>query len=181
MMLKDCAESISPHLETFFNLSISKSKVLLYWKQSRVTPVFRLGRSFVCVQLSPNFPVVVGREVTGEDCVLSHVCLVGQPIWVQTWELHPGGTTLPDQETLDAGGSELCIFLDLVKTFDSIPHHCCFAEVWGLWYTIVMISQLSIWQESVCYRRGSVFKGNTCEFRCTPGLHPGPFAVPACI
>ncbi len=44
-MLKGSAASISNHLASIFNLSISSSTVPDDWKTSRVTPIFKSGES----------------------------------------------------------------------------------------------------------------------------------------
>ena len=132
-MLKRCAESISPHLAAIYNLSFSTGQVPSCWKQSRVTRILKTGDPACVSNYRPiSLLSLVGKsqERIVFDALLSHVLEVGA-LSDSQFGFRPGSST---QEalltltrqwhlTLDEGGSELCVFLDLVKAFDSIPHH----------------------------------------------------------
>lgn len=131
-MLQGCAHTISGPLSILFNSSLSAGKVPSDWKLSNVTPIFKAGDpSMVCnyrpISLLPLPSKIMERNLHNAlmDHLLEHDLLSSKQ-----FGFRPGSSTQEAllsatrdwHSVLDDGASVGCVFFDLAKAFDSLPH-----------------------------------------------------------
>ena len=129
MMLKCCAPHIAEHLS---NTSIATGKVPGEWKISRITPIFKKGESNDVSNYRPiSLLSLVGKllERIIHKALMAHV-IANNVISSHQFGFRPGSST---QEallsvcsywhgTMEDGGSNVAVFLDLAKAFDTVQH-----------------------------------------------------------
>ena len=132
-MIKRCSTSICGRLACIFNSSFDSGIVPDDWKISRITPIHKKGdpglvQNYRPISLLSLIAKLQERIVhnklmdflTGQDAISAsqfgfrpksstQEALISM---TQVWHQH-----------LEEGGSTLCVFLDLAKAFDSVPHH----------------------------------------------------------
>ncbi len=132
VMLRGSASSISDHLAAIFNKSLSAGVVPDDWKHSRVTPVFKSGESaevanYRPISLLPLVSKLLERQV--HNALMQHVLEHGHLSDLQ-YGFRPGSSTQEAvlavtrdwHKVLEGNGSVVCVFFDLSKAFDSLPH-----------------------------------------------------------
>ena len=126
------ASSISPFLHFLFNISLSSGKIPAAWKVSNVTPIFKSGypalvKNYRPISLLSLVSKVLERLV--HNVLIQHILSNGLLSDWQFW-FHPGSSTIEAilacshdwHDSMEQGGSSLCVFFDLSKAFDSLPH-----------------------------------------------------------
>lgn len=132
VMLRRCAVSISGHLTALFNHSFSSGAVPSSWKVSRVTPIPKSDDSSLVSNYRPiSLLSMVGKvqERLVHEVLMEHLLERGV-LSDRQFGFRPSSSTQEAllsltrgwHQVLDAGGSVLCVFLDLAKAFDSVPH-----------------------------------------------------------
>ena len=131
-MLKGCSVSISSRLACIFNTSFSTSQVPSDWKISRITPIFKAGDPCsVCNYRPISLLSLLGKlqERILHSAVMNFLS-VNNAISPSQFGFRPGSSTQEAlismsqlwHQAMEAGGSTLCLFLDIAKAFDSLPH-----------------------------------------------------------
>ena len=129
VMLKGCSVSISSRLACIFNTSFSTSQVPSDWKISRITPIFKAGDPCsVCNYRPISLLSLLGKlqERILHSTVMNFLS-VNNAISPSQFGFRPGSSTHISMsqlwhQAMEAGGSTLCLFLDIAKAFDSLPH-----------------------------------------------------------
>ena len=132
VMLRGTAVSIAPHITTIFNASLRLGKVPTVWKNSNITPIFKSGDSSLVsnyrpISLLSPFSKCLERQVFNK--ILHHVLEYGL-LSDSQFAFRPGASTqeavlasIRDWHwSLEKGESVACVFFDLSKAFDSLPH-----------------------------------------------------------
>ena len=127
-MLKNTHPSISLSLAALYNASFRLGKIPADWKSSRVVPIPKpgdpsLAKNYRPISLLPLVSKIQERVV--HNVLWDHIHLS-----FSQYCFRPGSSTqeailaaLRDwHHTLESGGSVVCVFLDLSKAFDSLPH-----------------------------------------------------------
>ena len=131
-MLKACSPSICGRLSCLFNTSFATGRVPHEWKLSRVIPIFKRGDpNLVHNYRSISLLFLLGKlqERIVHNTLLNFL-LERNAISSSQFGFRPCSST---QEALvsltqtwhrvmEAGSSTICVFLDLAKAFDTIPH-----------------------------------------------------------
>ena len=131
-MLKLCSTSISEHLVNIFNSSVSSGKVPKDWKISRITPIFKKGDASVISNYRPiSLLSLVDKllERLIHTALLDHV-LDNNILSDKQFGFRPNSSTqeallsasISWHDTMENGGSNIVVFLDLAKAFDTIQH-----------------------------------------------------------
>ncbi len=132
VMLKGCAATISGHLAGIFNHSLSSGVVPAAWKVSRITPIPKTDDCSLACNFRPiSLLSLVGKtqERLVHEALLEHLLETGF-LSDRQFGFRPQSSTQEAllsltkgwHEVMDSGGSVLCVFLDLAKAFDSVPH-----------------------------------------------------------
>ena len=131
-MLKSTAPTIFPHLTRIFNLSLESEKVPSEWKTSSITPIFKAGdpssvSNYRPISLLSLVSKLLERQV--HNVIMSHVLKNGFLSDMQ-FGFRPCASTQEAilaatrdwHRALENGQSVACVFFDLSKAFDSLPH-----------------------------------------------------------
>ena len=132
VVLRNCAPSIHCHLCSLFNLSLSQGKVPDDWKNSNVTPIFKSGDESLAQNYRPISLLSLSSKVLKR---LVHVYLTehvmeNNLLSRKQFGFRSGSSTQEAilsatrnwHDCLEEGASVVCVFLDLSKAFDSLPH-----------------------------------------------------------
>ena len=131
-MLKGCSGSICEPLAEIFNCSLSSDKLPQDWKLSAVTPIFKAGDpTEVCNYRPISLLSVTSKllERIVHNALLDHVLKNGY-LSPKQFGFRPGSSTQEAVlaatkdwfEALERRESVACVFLDMAKAFDSLPH-----------------------------------------------------------
>ena len=131
-LLKCCAPAIVDHLANIFNTSLKSGTVPDEWKVSRITPIFKKGNASLVSNYRPiSLFSLVGKllERVVHSALLDHI-IKESIISDSQFGFRPNSSTQEAllsmtrfwHNTMEAGGSNICVFLDLAKAFDSVPH-----------------------------------------------------------
>lgn len=132
-MLKDCATSICSPLATLFNKSLDVGKVPTDWKVSNITPIFKAGDITLASNYRPiSLLSLVSKilERIVHNALLSHL-LHNDMLPANQFGFRPSSSTQEAilsmtrdwHNTLEEGDSVGCVFFDLSKAFDTLPHN----------------------------------------------------------
>ena len=131
-MLKGCAGSISSKLSCIFNASFISGTVPSDWKVSRVTPIYKKGDASLASNYRPIslLPLVAKLQERIVHVALQDHLLSQKAISPSQFGFRPHSSTQEAlvhmtqlwHQHLEDGGSSLCVFLDLAKAFDTVPH-----------------------------------------------------------
>ena len=131
-MLKFCSSSISEPLAALFNSSLTSGKVPSEWKISRITPIHKKGDASNIANYRPiSLLSLVGKLLER----LVHSALMGYLLdhdifSASQFGFRPGGSTQEAllfasqfwHSTMELGGSNAVVFLDISKAFDTLHH-----------------------------------------------------------
>ena len=138
-MLKGAAPSICGHLADLFNRSLSSGVIPTDWKTSNITPVFKAGDPKLTTNYRPisllSIPskilerIVHNRLMTylSRNNLLSSLQFGFRPK-SSTQEAVLAATNDWHQH-LDSNNEVACVFFDLSKAFDTLPHHLITANL----------------------------------------------------
>lgn len=132
VMLKSCSGTISEHLSCLFNASLSSGKVPSAWKVSRITPIYKKGDASLVSNYRPiSLLSLVSKllERLIHSALMAHVmandllstCQFGFRPMSSTQEALLSMTHFW-HETMEKSGSNIAVFLDLAKAFDTVQH-----------------------------------------------------------
>ena len=132
VMLKDCAGPICSYLSTLFNCPLYLGRVPQDWKTSNITTIFKSNE----LSLISNYRPISLLSIVSK--ILEHcnpqflISLVLQHEFLSTrhFGFRPGSSTqeailyvIKDRhDILERKGSVVCVFFDLPKGFDTLPH-----------------------------------------------------------
>ena len=133
IMLKSVASSISSSLTRLFNLSLSSGVVPDSWKRAHIVPIPKSSQN----KSSPSnyrpisiLPLVSKLLECHVHKLLFHHLCENSPISGRQWGFLPGrsaqsallSVTYDWLQCLENGNEVCCVFFDLRKAFDSVPH-----------------------------------------------------------
>lgn len=131
-MLKGCAGAVVRPLTSIFVKSLTRGKVPSGWKASNVTPIFKSGdrseaKNYRPISLLPLCSKILERIV--HNALLAHVLPNGL-LTAKQYGFRPGSSTQEALlaatrdwlEVLERKGSVACVYFDLAKAFDTLPH-----------------------------------------------------------
>ena len=131
-MLKATAESITYSLAKLFSLSLSAGKFPALWKSAHVVPVPKSANKVDASNYRPiSLLSIVGKLLEKYVCSLLWYHLEEHaPLSTNQCGFQAGKSTVTAlltatsewQRILDLQGSVMCIFFDLKKAFDTVPH-----------------------------------------------------------
>lgn len=132
-ILRGCLPSICLPLANLFKLSLSSGRVPSDWKLSNVVPIPKGGDDGLASNYRPISLLSLSSKVLERlihNALLEHV-LVNDLISGKQFGFRPGASTQEAilsatrewHEALEERNSVLCVFLDVSKAFDSLPHH----------------------------------------------------------
>ena len=150
-MLKRCTLSITEPLACIFNTSLCSSNVPTEWKISHITPIYKKGDTSMVSNYCPiSLLSLVSKlmERIVHSALLDHVLDVGFLSDCQ-FGFRPGSSiqeallSLTDfwHKAMEEGLSNVCVFLDVAKAFDSLLLQCraCPISKQGWWPTSVLV------------------------------------------
>lgn len=130
--MKETAEEISLSLKIIFSTSLRTKIVLADWKDGEITALFKKGNK---VEPSNSRPVSLTSIVSKimekiiTDALIEHTKINKYLSKSQYGFIQGRSTTLhlltvPERwtEVIDDGNEVHCIYLDLMKAFDKVPH-----------------------------------------------------------
>ena len=131
-LLRCCAPAIADHLAAIFNCSLSSGQVPDEWKVSRITPIFKKGDVSSVTNYRPiSLLSLVGKllERVVHSALLDH-CLSESVLSPSQFGFRPLSSTQEAllsltrfwHNTMEGNGTNVCVFLDVAKAFDSVPH-----------------------------------------------------------
>ena len=131
-MLKGCAQSISGPLSVLFNTSLSTGRVPTAWKSSVIVPIHKDGDPSLVSNYRPISLLSLSSKLLERlvhEALLVHVLEHGY-LSPNQFGFRPGSSTTEAilaatrdwHESLESSASVACVFLDLSKAFDSLPH-----------------------------------------------------------
>ena len=132
-MIKKCASVISEPLASIFNCSLETGCLPLEWKHSNIVPIFKSGDPAAVGNYRPISLLSITSKLLERlihNALLSHV-IENKLISDKQFGFRPGSSTQEAilsatrdwHETMERKESVACIFFDLSKAFDSLPHH----------------------------------------------------------
>ena len=138
-MIKGCAGSICEPLALLFGKSLSTGSVPLDWKSSAITPIFKAGDPALASNYWPiSLLSLVSKllERFIHNTLLEHVLEYGH-LSPKQFGFRPGSSTQEAilaathdwHEALERHNSVACVFFDLSKAFDSLPHSLVLASL----------------------------------------------------
>ncbi len=131
-MLKGTSQAICSPLSDNFNVSFSSGLVPLEWKSSRVIPVHKADDPSDVANYRPISLLSLVAKVQERivhNAVMDHA-LSNELLSFSQYVFRPGSSTQEAilaatrdwHQTLECGENVACVFLDLSKAFDSLPH-----------------------------------------------------------
>ena len=131
-MLKSTATVIAPAITALFNLSLTQGKLPKDWKTARVVPIFKSKEKSVSTNYRPISLLSILSKIL-EKHVKDYLydCLqILSPISIHQWGFSRGKSTTGAlltathawHQALEVGHDVCCVFLDLSKAFDTVPH-----------------------------------------------------------
>ena len=133
VMLRQTAHTISPYLTTTFNQSLSQGKFPTSWKTSNITPIFKTGDPASATNYRPiSLLSLISKSLERQvhNAILDHL-IANHLLSDNQFGFRPRAST---QEAvlsvttawhlaLERGNCVACVFFDISKAFDSLPHH----------------------------------------------------------
>ena len=133
VMLRQTASVISPFLAGTFNQSLSQGKFPVGWKAGNVTPVFKSGDPSNAANYRPiTLLSLISKSLERlvHNAIMDHL-LKNNLLSDKQFGFRPGAST---QEAvlqvtrachlaMELGNSTGCVFFDISKAFDTLPHH----------------------------------------------------------
>ena len=131
-MLKGCARSICEPLSELFNKSLSAGTVPDDWKISSITPIHKGGDASLTNNYRPiSLLSLISKllERLVHQALLGHVLEHGY-LSPKQYGFRPGSSTMEAvlsatydwHASLEKAGSVACVFFDISKAFDALPH-----------------------------------------------------------
>ena len=132
-MLKEVSSSVTPPLTKLFNLSLSTGILPDSWKIARIVPIPKSTQNTTSpsnyrpISILPLVSKLLEKHV--HKLLFHHLC-ESYPISRRQWGFLPGrsaqsallSVTHDWFQQLENGNEVCCIFFDLKKAFDSVPH-----------------------------------------------------------
>ena len=132
VVLRSCAQSLCYPHTSLFNLSLSQGVVPDDWKISNVTPFYKSGETALMSNYRPISLLSLCSKILERiihNKFMKH--LVEHNLLLdRQFGFRPGSSTQEAiltavndwHDILEGGGSVACVFLDLSKAFNSLPH-----------------------------------------------------------
>ena len=131
-LLKSCAPAIADHIASVFNSSLATGQFPDEWKLSRITPIFKKGDASSVANYRPiSLLSLVGKllERVVHSALMEHI-LSESVLSPSQFGFRPQSSTQEAllsltrfwHNTMEDNGSNACVFLDVAKAFDSVPH-----------------------------------------------------------
>ena len=125
VVFRSCAQSVCCTLTSLFNLSLSQGVVPDDWKISNVTPLYKSGDTALTSNYRPISLLSFCSKIL-ERIIHNKLMKLSD----RQFGFHLGSSTQEAILTavkdwhniLEGGGSVACVFLELSKAFDSLPH-----------------------------------------------------------
>ena len=187
VMLKACSKTLCGRLSCIFNSSFSSGKVPTAWKTSRVTPIYKKGDPSLVQNYRPiSLLSLIGKlqERLVHQVLMTHL-LQQNAISPSQFGFRPGSSTQEAlvsmtqvwHKHLEAGLSTACVFLDLAKAFDSVPHHGVISALSAAGVTNPLLGWFS---DYLSNRRQFVALDGSTSFTCkvTSGVPQGSILGP---
>ena len=152
-MLRTFSESVSPSISSLFNLSIRTGKLPSNWKLSNVVPIPK--ETSLCHDVRSFRPMSIIRK-----CLEKHLFHLLLEHFEQNSVLsdHQFGfrsgrstmipllTSVHDwQQSLERKQRVLCVFIDIKKAFDSVPHQALLNKLCSLNIPFILHRWLTIY------------------------------------
>ena len=131
-MLKSTTTCIAPAITTLFNMSLTQGRLPAEWKLARIMPIPKSQEksdpaNYRPISLLSILSKLLEKHVHSYLLDYLHSC---SPLSTNQWGFSRGKSTTSAllaatyawHQALDAGNDVCCVFLDLSKAFDKVPH-----------------------------------------------------------
>ena len=144
-ILKELADVLSEPLAILFMKSLETEDLPKDWKSANVTPIFKKGSkadgknyrpvsltSVVCKLFESLLRKQLINHLQSNDLlsVHQHGFISGRSCTTNLLEVLDEWT-----QVLEEGGSIDVVYMDLMKAFDTVPHHRLLLQIRGIWHS----------------------------------------------